>query len=134
MKVIELLEKGNSVAAIAKLYGVTRRSIQLIKTEKNWTWLTKSSRATEDGIERLMAKLIAIENRLDEIAAHLSLTERTWLAPAEMAKLCGVTARTLLNYVSLGKISTSSYKRETHGQREYFRYHKELVLRDLGMR
>ena len=77
-----------------------------------------------DLVREINLRLIDIEQRLPD-------SRPTWLAPREMSKLVGVSTRTLQNYVKNGKLSPTSYRRENRGKGYQFRYHRELVLRDL---
>jgi hypothetical protein len=81
----------------------------------------------------ILLELRAINRRLDALEHTLPTSQRTWLTPNELSKICGVTPRTLQTYVSTGRIGPTSYKRETRGKTFTYRYHRELALRDLGI-
>ena len=83
---------------------------------------------------QLLQELRMIRQRLSALESRQSTRpEVTWLTPAEMSKLTGVTPRTLQNYVSIGKLSGAAFKREQRGRHFHYRYHRELTLRELGM-
>ena len=82
----------------------------------------------------ILLELRAISRRLEQLETRLPTVDRTWLTPSEMSKLCGVTPRTLQLYVKSGRITRPSYRREEKGKTFNYRYHKELVLNDLGIR
>ena len=82
--------------------------------------------------DSILFELKAINRRLDLLEKQLPVVDKTWLTPSEMAKICGVSTRTLINYIENGRISRSSYKKEQRGSTHNYRYHRELVLRDLG--
>lgn len=81
----------------------------------------------------VLLELRAINRRLDALEHAMPTRERVWLTPSELAKLCGVTPRTLQTYVATGRIGPASYKRETRGKTFTYRYHCELVLPELGL-
>lgn len=81
----------------------------------------------------LLLELRAINRRLDALEHSMPTSQRTWLTPRELGKICGVTPRTLQTYVSTGRIGPTSYKREVRGKTFTYRYHRELALRDLGI-
>lgn len=83
--------------------------------------------------EAILRELRSISQRLEYLERSLPTTDRTWLTPTEMSKLCGVTPRTLQSYVSNGRLGTASYKKEARGKTFNYRYHRELALRDLGL-
>lgn len=82
--------------------------------------------------DSILFELKAINRRLDLLEKQLPVVDKTWLTPAEMSKVCGVTTTTLINYIENGKIGRASYKKEKRGSRYSYRYHRELVLHDLG--
>jgi len=82
--------------------------------------------------DSILFELKAINRRLDLLEKQLPVVDKTWLTPAEMSKVCGVSTRTLINYIESGRISRSSYKKEQRGNAFNYRYHRELVLRELG--
>lgn len=83
--------------------------------------------------EAILRELQAIKCRLAELESATTQRDRTWLTPGEMSKLCGVSPRSLQTYVTLGRLSAASVKREPRGQGFTYRYHRELALRDLGI-
>lgn len=89
---------------------------------------------TEDLFKReILAELRAINARLARLENVLPTVDRTWLTPAEMSKICGVSPRTLQSYVKTNRLGPASFKREMRGKTFNYRYHRELVLRDLGL-
>lgn len=82
--------------------------------------------------DSILFELKAINRRLDLLEKQLPVVDKTWLTPSEMAKILGVTTTTLINYIDSGRISRSSYKKEQRGKTFNYRYHRELVLHDLG--
>lgn len=89
--------------------------------------------ATDLGVA-ILQELRSISQRLEQLEQALPTAERTWLTPTEMSKLCGVTPRTLQSYVTTGRLGAASFKREVRGKTFNYRYHRELALRDLGLR
>lgn len=87
-----------------------------------------------DLAEEILLEIRAINRRLDQLEHRVPVADRTWLSPGEMSKLCGVTPRTLQTYVDTGRISRASYKREPKGKTFNYKYHRELVLHDLGIK
>jgi len=83
--------------------------------------------------ETILQELRSISQRLEHLERCVPTIDRTWLTPTEMSKLCGVSPRTLQNYVLSGRLGGASYKRELRGKTFNFRYHRELALRDLGL-
>jgi hypothetical protein len=83
--------------------------------------------------EAILRELSTISQRLEHLERYVPTLDRTWLTPTEMSKLCGVTPRTLQSYVTSGRLSSPSYKREARGKTFNYRYHRELALRDLGL-
>jgi hypothetical protein len=81
----------------------------------------------------ILLELRAISQRLDALEDSLPSNRKVWVTPSELAKICGVTPRTLQTYVSTGRLSPASYKREVRGKSFNYRYHRELALRDLGI-
>ena len=86
-----------------------------------------------DLADEILLELRAINRRLDQLENRVPVADRTWLSPGDMSKLCGVTPRTLQTYVDTGRISRAGYKREKKGKTFNYRYHRELVLHDLGI-
>ena len=84
--------------------------------------------------EVILFELKAINRRLDLSSRNLPVMDKTWLTPGEMSKICGVSTRTLQNYINNGKLSYACYKKEQQGLRFRFLYHRELVMRELGMK
>ena len=84
--------------------------------------------------EVILQELRSIGQRLEQLEQSIPTVDRTWLTPMEMSKLCGVTPRTLQSYVSTERLGPASYKREVRGKTFNYRYHRELALRDLGLR
>ena len=84
--------------------------------------------------EAILQELRSISRRLEQLEQAVPTADRTWLTPTEMSKLCGVSPRTLQSYVSSGRLGAASFKRETRGKTFNYRYHRELALRDLGLR
>lgn len=82
--------------------------------------------------DSILFELKAINRRLDLLEKQLPVVDKTWLTPSEMAKICGVTTRTMQNYVLSGRLSRAAYKQEPKGKTFNYRYHRELVLRELG--
>lgn len=82
----------------------------------------------------ILQELRSISQRLEQLEQALPAVDRTWLTPTEMSKICGVTPRTLQSYVSSGRLGQASFKREARGKTFNYRYHRELALRDLGLR
>lgn len=82
--------------------------------------------------DSILYELKAINRRLDLLATQLPVVDKTWLTPREMSKICGVTTRTLQNYILSGRLSRACYKQEERGKTFNYRYHRELVLRELG--
>lgn len=89
--------------------------------------------ATDLGVA-ILQELRSISQRLEQLEQALPTADRTWLTPTEMSKLCGVTPRTLQSYVTTGRLGAASFKREVRGKTFNYRYHRELALRDLGLR
>jgi hypothetical protein len=87
-----------------------------------------------DLADQLLQELRSINQRLAALESTIPRKDCTWLSPSEMATVCGVSTRTLQNYVNQGKLRPASYKREPRGKGFNFKYHRELALRDLGLR
>jgi hypothetical protein len=79
----------------------------------------------------ILEQMRDINRRLIEIEQRLPNPNRTWLTPREMSKLAGVSTRTLQTYVKRGKLSNASYRKDNRGKSFQFRYHRELVLKEL---
>jgi hypothetical protein len=84
--------------------------------------------------EAILEELRVIREKLDQLENRAGRSDRTWLTPAEMSQEVGVTPRTLQSYVTSGRLNTATYKKEVHGKTFSYRYHRELVLRELGLR
>lgn len=80
----------------------------------------------------ILSELRAIRERLVTLEQRSALGDRSWLTPAEMSQLSGVSPRTLQTYVANGRISATSIKREKRGASFTYRYHRELTMRDIG--
>jgi hypothetical protein len=81
----------------------------------------------------ILLEIRHLRSRLDQIDKDRSASSRIWLTPAEMGKLVGVTPRTLQNYVNTGRLSRASHKKTPRGTGFVYRYHREIVLHDLGV-
>lgn len=83
--------------------------------------------------EEIRVELQRISERLARLEENTGIHRRVWLTPAEMSKIAGVSPRTLQTYVTNGKITRPSFKREARGKVFTYRYHRELTMRDLGL-
>lgn len=83
--------------------------------------------------EAILRELHAIREKLAQLEGRAARPDRTWLTPAEMSKEVGVTPRTLQTYVTTKRLSAATYKKENRGKGFSYRYHRELVMRELGL-
>lgn len=83
--------------------------------------------------EQVLHELRSINQRLAALENAIPRKDVVWLTPNEMSKVCGVSTRTLQNYVTKGKLSKACYKQEARGKSFNYRYHRELTLRELGL-
>lgn len=83
--------------------------------------------------QQILAELQTLNTRLAALEQRVGLGERTWLTPVEMCRVLNIHRRTLQYYVTRGKLPENSYRREPRGTCFTYRFHRERVLRALGM-
>jgi hypothetical protein len=84
--------------------------------------------------QSILQELQAINKRLSRLEQQLPSGGKTWLTSNEMGKICGLSGRTLLNYIHSGKLSAACFKRKQRGKHFSFLYHRELVMCELGLK
>ncbi|QPN63691.1 helix-turn-helix domain-containing protein [Synechococcus sp. CBW1004] len=83
--------------------------------------------------DAILRELKQINTRLHALERHVPVAAVAWLTPAEMSRIVGVTPRTLQNYISQGRLSQRSFKRNKRGKSFTYRYHREHTLTELGL-